>query len=310
MRNNTILVILLVGLLYTIIVVVSDINKLSQELIQFDFVFLPVILSLHIVALFLRAVRQHIFMNALKVRLSFKENFIVNFSGMALIFTPASAGEIIRTYFFKRKYNIDTKKTIPEILFERYMDFAALVAILAIMLCFEQMIQAVILAIPMSFAIFLLYLAMRNRKFFTRVIRFISKFKRFKHFAEDQEEVFSSINILCGKKFFSIGMIITIASYLTDALSTYFVFKGFDFQTDFITTNLILYTSVLFGAISFLPGGFGITEGSLLSILINHGVIFAKASAMILIIRLTSIWFSQFIGFTFFKLNKLDRSEA
>jgi uncharacterized protein (TIRG00374 family) len=53
---------------------------------------------------------------------------------------------------------------------------------------------------------------------------------------------------------------------------------------------------VLFGAISFIPAGAGVTEISFVQLLSHYGIEISKATALVLLVRLSNVWFSTFIG--------------
>jgi uncharacterized protein (TIRG00374 family) len=71
----------------------------------------------------------------------------------------------------------------------------------------------------------------------------------------------------------------------------------FDIKFDYILTTQLSFTSILFGAISFLPGGIGITEGSLVSFLVSRKIELSIASALVLFTRLSTLWYATILGF-------------
>jgi hypothetical protein len=241
------------------------------------------------------------------IKLSLKENIKINFAGMLLILTPFATGEVIRTHFLKQKYNQPYVKTIPAIFMERYHDLVSLVSIVAIMLFFKDLLIAKILVMILSIILLISFILIKKRTFYERITVKISSIKYFKKFTENTDQIHDALNQISTKKNTFFAWLLTSISYLFDAVSAYFVFVAFNIPIDFVFSTLLVYTATLFGAVSFLPGGFGITEGSLLNLLLTNGLDFAKASALILFIRLTSIWFSQCIGFTYYKLMRLDR---
>ena len=70
---------------------------------------------------------------------------------------------------------------------------------------------------------------------------------------------------------------------------------GLDFNI--MQTSLITFTSFVIGAISFIPGGIGLTEASLIGLLLLFEVEPSLASTLAIFIRLTTIWFATIVGF-------------
>ena len=89
---------------------------------------------------------------------------------------------------------------------------------------------------------------------------------------------------------------IDILSWFVAAIAFYFSFLAFDVEISFFDASYISFLPLVLGAVSFLPGGFGVTEVSMLNLLTNFGLSFSLSSALILFTRITSIWFFTIIG--------------
>ena len=73
--------------------------------------------------------------------------------------------------------------------------------------------------------------------------------------------------------------------------------RGFGIEFGIIKTTLITFTSFVIGAISMIPAGIGLTEASLIGLLLLFQVDLATASALGIFIRLTTIWYATILGF-------------
>ena len=73
---------------------------------------------------------------------------------------------------------------------------------------------------------------------------------------------------------------------------------GFDINIlDYLKVLAIYATSTLLGAISFVPGGIGITEGTLTGLLTLEGIGVSVALILSVMIRIFTLWYSASIGF-------------
>ena len=63
-------------------------------------------------------------------------------------------------------------------------------------------------------------------------------------------------------------------------------------------------SSLLIGAISFIPGGIAVAEGSLVGLFSIQGINLAEAMVIVVIIRLFTLWFSTIAGFIALKTSK------
>ena len=89
---------------------------------------------------------------------------------------------------------------------------------------------------------------------------------------------------------------IGIIAQIFFALSVYSVFLAFDQDFGFIFTTQVVYSSILFGAISLLPGGVGLTEITTVNFLTDKGMEISLATSITIMLRLVTIWFSTIIG--------------
>ena len=72
---------------------------------------------------------------------------------------------------------------------------------------------------------------------------------------------------------------------------------------DYLQVLAIYTTSTLLGAISFVPGGIGVTEGGMLAQLLLRDIDYSFALCLVLTIRLFTLWMSVIIGFISLKFN-------
>jgi len=95
---------------------------------------------------------------------------------------------------------------------------------------------------------------------------------------------------------------IGIIAQIFFALSVYSVFLAFDQDFGFIFTTQVVYSSILFGAISLLPGGIGLTEISTMNFLTDKGIEISLATSITIMLRLATIWLSTIMGLITTKL--------
>ena len=90
--------------------------------------------------------------------------------------------------------------------------------------------------------------------------------------------------------------IIGIIAQIFFALSIYSEFLAFDQNFGFIFTIQIVYTSILFGAISLLLGVVGLTEITTVNFLADKGVEISLATSITIVLRIVTIWFLTIMG--------------
>ena len=92
---------------------------------------------------------------------------------------------------------------------------------------------------------------------------------------------------------------LSVAAWLCECIGFWLVIRGFPGVSAPLQLAIFIYaaTTVL-GALSFLPGGLGVTEGSMALLLIRmaDGVTRSAAAAVTILIRLCTLWFGVVVG--------------
>jgi uncharacterized protein (TIRG00374 family) len=70
----------------------------------------------------------------------------------------------------------------------------------------------------------------------------------------------------------------------------------------FEVTTAFGFSSLMFGAISLVPGGAGVTELSFVQLLIYYGLPASEAATAVLLVRISSLWYSTLIGLVAVKI--------
>jgi glycosyltransferase 2 family protein len=281
---------------YIAFIFFSDIGKVSSEFIKIKIEFVFVSILFTTLSLLTRSFRQKKLLDVLGIKISMRKNISLFFSGMSMIITPLGVGGLIKSHFLKKNYNQSISKTAPVVFFERFNDLFAVITILTIVLTLNYFWQgAVLLGIGCSLLV-ILYLIMSNKVFLQFFQKRIKKIKFLNNFLPNPE-FYDAFSIFTKKETTFSIWIISVVSFTFDAIAVYFGFLAFGQNIGFIEITGYYFSSILFGAISFLPAGIGITEGSFVGLLVSHDLELYLASSIVLLIRFTTIWFATIVGF-------------
>jgi len=291
-----IIILIIFVLFYVLFSIYSDINLLTKHIqeIKIEYIF-PIFLAFSL-AIFLKGVRQHFLLKQLSIKISFKDNMIIFLAGLSMIVSPGGMGEMIKSHFLRKNHNISISKTAPLVPVERYHDALAVVSILTIF----QFINGIsILTISIYIVGIILVsclLLARNRKILEILTLKLTKIKFFKTYEENLKEFNKSVFLLLNKKSIFYAWILSLIAWAFDAIGIFLCFLAFGINFDFISSTVIGFSSILFGALSFIPAGVGITEISFVHLLLQYKVELSMATALVFFIRLSSIWYATLIG--------------
>lgn len=294
--NKAIIIVFLILVFYIGFIAYSDFSKFSSNIGQFKFEFLPIILGLSFASYFMMGIRQKILLKRLGIELEIKESLLLYFSGLSMSVTPGGVGEAIKSYYLKKKYGHSVSKTFPLVFIERFHDLAVVISVIAFTLIFLQISEVIIIVSIIIPLIIIAYILVRIKKLFVKTINFFKRIKKlekvFDNISKSYDGMYEMLDPKTTIKVWAIG----IVSQVFFALSIYSIFLAFDQDFGFIFTTEVVYSSILFGAISLLPGGVGLTEISTVNFLTDKGMEISLATSIVIMTRLATIWFSTIMG--------------
>lgn len=281
---------------YLTVIAYTDFAKFSMNISQFKIEFLILTLILNFIVLMIKAIRQQLILKVLGIQIPVKSNFLLYLAGLSMLITPGGTGQIIKSYFLKKRFSIQITKSLPLLFIERFHDLIAMNLIVTISIILMGNYNLLLLASIAWGFIVLVYIATRSRTAYKKIESFLIRFsfveKRIKHISTSYDGLHSASHNLPMTK---IG-IVSIIAWIIDAVAIYSVFIGFNQDLDFIYTTFVMYSSLLLGFITLLPSGLGVTEISAIGLLTSKGLELSLSTSIIIMIRLTSIWFSTMIG--------------
>lgn len=295
-KNKVFLIIFIILGFYVGFIFLSDINKITEQFINIKAELVPIIFSLTFISLIIRAFRQWKLLDSIGIKISFKKNILLYFAGMSMIITPVGAGELIKSHFLKEKYGEPISKTAPIVFVERFQDLFAVITILFFTITIHYVLHVSLIFVIGTILLAFLYFLMRNNKFLEKIRSRLSNVRILKKIMPSEEFNVTLIK-LTNPKVLGVSWGISLISFLFDSLAVYFGLLAFGVDLGFLETAQIYYTSILAGAITFLPAGIGVTEASFAGLLVLEGLEIATASSIVLFTRLATIWFATILGF-------------
>ena len=302
LENNIILMIVAAAAIYAIFLFISDYQKISDVVIDFKIEYLIPILSLVTVSWIPLILMWHLLLKKNGINIPFRKNIVIWLSGSALSLTPGQIGELIKSQLIKTLYDIPRTKTAPVVLVEKFYSLTG--AIIA------GIIGIIILGMDFNLVLFsiailsIIFLLIYYRPVLQYGLKRITKFKFFSKYSDNIADSYEILRNSTGPGIASICIVLSISYWILVSLAVYLTLLAFGIEgTSFLKTISIYTSSVVIGVISFIPGGLGITEGSLVGLFTLEGIDVSLALILSVIIRLVTLWYSVSIGFIGLKLS-------
>jgi glycosyltransferase 2 family protein len=235
----------------------------------------------------------------LKIRIPFKKSFTTYMSLYSMDITPGRVGRIVAGYTINRVAHSKFMKVAPIITIDIFSDFVGF-AILALITSFffHQFFWYVVLFVTLlsiSF-VFLLhegaYKLLRKSSFLRNAMN---------RFSSNINDYYSSQNVLNNKRVYLTALVYTIPAELMDSLALYFSAVAVSVKALAVQSVFIYSVAQIFGMVSTLPGSVGVTDGTMVILLgSTFNISAALSSAITIMTRLATLWFSVIIGMIFF----------
>tara|TARA_B100001146_G_scaffold157925_1_gene139037 strand:- start:981 stop:1925 length:945 start_codon:yes stop_codon:yes gene_type:complete len=294
--NRLILILVAAAVIYAIFLFASDYDTISETISSFNVNFLPHILFFATASWIPIFIKWHFLLKNSNIHVPVKGNIVVFLSGMGLELTPGHVGALIKSQILKTKFSISRTKTAPIVLIEKVYDLigAIIASIIGIIILG---METYLIAIALS-ALALIFFLMCYRPAFDLFLGLIAKRKFFSKYIENISDSYEIIKKSTSVKSFTICTLLSIAYWSIISAGVYYILAGFGIDMIDYLKILSIYTSSAFlGAITFIPGGIGVTEGSLTGLLSIQGVDISVALVLSVMIRLFAFWYPVCVGF-------------
>ena len=285
---------------YSFLIFIMDFPKIQEQLLNFKIEYLPIILSLIFTGMFVNFFRWHLLVKNLGFKVPIKNNLVTYLSTLALAMTPGRAGDLFKSEILKKRHNIPRIKTVPLVLIERYYDVLGAVIAATVGIWYFQ--PAMYVMGVVSIFIFIAFLVFSSKNLFKKIISKLQKIKFTRKFFESLLDSYDVLHSSTRGKISIISTILSIIHWLLISLAVYFILLAYNIKSIGILEIIPIYlSSVVIGAVSFLPGGVGVTEGSLAGFLNLFIDDMSIAVSLSIIIRIFTLWVSVLVGFVFLK---------
>ena len=282
---------------YVIFIAYSDFQEFSINISQFDFSYLPIILAFVFLGIIIKSLRQQLLYKQIEVCISFKTGILLFISGLSMEATPGGSGELIKSYYLKKKFGYPLAKTFPTVIMERLLDLTGIAGILLIVGLLLDNYNIISFMLILLSTLSLIFASGKKKKLFNFLLSIIEKIPILKKQATSFSESYQVFGELTSGKIMTKTLGLSFFVWMTDAIMIYFIFIGFNLNFDIIFSTFSMYGSLLLGVLTMVPAGVGVTEVSFVEILKSEGVDTAISTSVVILFRLVTIWFLTVLGF-------------
>ena len=279
---------------YLFFIVYANFNQFLHTLSQFSLWLLPIILLLSLVNFVLRFYKWDYYLSLINVRIKKLDSFLIFMSGLVMSVTPGKLGEFLKAYLVKERTEIPMSKTSPVIIVERLTDSIAfiLISLVGAYIFNYGMVLTLIITVVLIFLIILL----TSPQLFFLVLHVLEKKSWLNKHIVKIENAYNSIQKLLKPSVLFYMTIISLIAWLAECLGYYLILRNFGIDINLMWASFSYAFANIVGTVSMLPGGLGITEGSLTFLLLEKGVSKTTSVTTTFIVRIATLWFAVLVG--------------
>ncbi len=275
---------------------IGDARDLPDRLGGFGWWAFAAAIGLSLTNYVVRFLRWQMYLRFQQVSVPVSSSALVFGAGLSLAITPAKLGELVKSYLLREMHGIPATQTAPVVVAERVTDLVALLA-LAVIGVAAYGIEPVLVMIAggvIGFGLLMLAWPRPARA----LINLVTTPKFTRRFREQMQEMYGGLVALCRPRLLVIATMIAIPSWACECIGFALIVNAFPGAHVDVGLAMVIYAaSTIAGALSFLPGGLGVTEGGMAILLVRSGNIEqAVALAATLLIRLATLWFGVLVG--------------
>jgi glycosyltransferase 2 family protein len=296
--------IVLIGIaICTAISFYGDIRKVKQAIYAFQWIYLIPVLILILGKYLGCFIRWDFYLKTSGIKVPLKENLIIFISGLGMTVTPGKLGELLKAFLLKKYNGTEISKTISVVLVERISDVLGLLVLITISFQFAPIGNKIMVIVPAILVILLITIILWKDLCYY-IIRICKRLPVLNRFTDNLKTSYATAYNLFKLKSLVLSLIISVLSWGCECIATYLILQGFGIHSTWLFSVFLYSFSILIGAISMIPGGLLVSEGSLAGLLILSGTSNALAVSATLMIRLCTLWFATIIGLSIIFINR------
>jgi glycosyltransferase 2 family protein len=220
-------------------------------------------------------------------------------SGMIMAVTPGKIGEVFKSYLLKRVNNTPVSASAPIVLAERLTDGLAMLLLMAAGLSLYPPARPLFWILLLGGLLMLA--ALQYRPLALRLLNRADRIPLLGRLSPQLRAFYASSFALFSWRLLLISTVLSVISWFGECIAFWYVLRGFGLPAGgalLLIATFIFAASTLFGLVSFLPGGLGVSEASSagLLLLLVPAMSQATAAAATIIIRFCTLWFGVSLG--------------
>ncbi len=278
----------------------SDIREVGQSFETFAWETIPAILGFTLFNYVLRWLKWDYYLRRMDMGddVSRTDSALLFTSGMVMAVTPGKVGEVLKSFLLRRINGTPITASAPIVLAERLTDGLAMLLLMGFGLTLYAPARPAFIALCVLSIVGVAVL--QFRALYERLVGMIARLPFGRKIAPRLLTLYESTRRLLQWRILLVSALISLVSWFGECVAFYFVLRGLGEPASIyllLVATFVFAASTLFGLVSFLPGGLGVSEASSTGLLVALvPMALGPATTATIIIRFCTLWFGVTLG--------------
>jgi glycosyltransferase 2 family protein len=282
---------------FAAISVYGEIGDVGDRLSRFAWWTIGGAWMLALVSFALRFARWHLYLRTRGLEVPQQTSLQIFLAGLALSITPGKAGEIIKSYLLRTLYGVPMAETTPLVVAERVTDLVAFLVLgLTGVILYDVGRSTVLVGLAVLTCGVGVIVSGRLAAW---GIDRVTSFRILNKWRAPLHQLHAGVVELLRPWPLCWATAIGVIAWLAEAAAFALIVSGFPGTDVPLGLAILIYsTTILAGALSFVPGGLLVTEAGMTLLLVSssRGVDQSSAAAATILTRLVTLWHAVGLG--------------
>jgi uncharacterized protein (TIRG00374 family) len=275
----------------------GDVRQLAVRLGGFRWPAFVAALGLALANYTIRFARWSLYLRRQAVRVPAGSSALVFGAGLSLSITPGKLGELIKSYLLHELHDVPATRTAPIVVAERVTDLIALLvlAVAGVVAYGIAVTAAVAAAVLIGIGLVLLAWPRPTRA----LIDLATRGARLQRFRAPLHDMYGGLASLCRPATLAAATALAVPAWACECVGFALIVNAFPGAHVALGLAMVIYAgTTIAGALSFLPGGLGVTDGAMAMWLVRGAARLDRSTAVdaTLLTRLATLWFAVGLG--------------
>jgi len=275
----------------------ADAGKVGAALARFSWPMAALAFALAAVNYAFRWARWAYYLRLLDIHVPRGQSVLIFLGGFSLTVPPGKLGEVVKSFLLRESYGVPVARSAPIVVAERVTDLVGLLVLSAAGAFTFDVDRRFLLAACVLLVVGLAVISFEPLA--RAVIRVAGRLPALSKVAHKLDEFYGATRVMLRPGPLLGAVALASVSWFFECLAFFVVVGGFPGADLSLFAGTFIYAAMtIAGALTFLPGGLGVTEGGMLLLLgrFARGVDQPTAAAATFITRVATLWFAVALG--------------